>query len=218
MLKAQLNISALALIAFLIPAIAVSFSFYFSTMGGYIEACLPMIEGCTSISRAARSGNSLYFFRILMMPAAVVIGLYWIGYYQSFAEYNNKILKSLLISGVIGALFLILYVNFLGTDGSIYRFMRRTGVIFFFAGTSLAQLLQVYFQETIKHKLNPAQLKLHQYQLLVCIVLLVICFLHIIASLMHNGANLGNISEWNFAIFSNLFFLFSYYYLRSFKK
>ena len=43
--------------------------------------------------------------------------------------------------GVTGALFMVLYVVFLGTDGTAYEFMRRYGVTVYFSFTALAQLL-----------------------------------------------------------------------------
>jgi hypothetical protein len=52
-------------------------------------------------------------------------------------------IRSLSWLGVFGALFLVPYATWLGTDGEWYSWLRRYGVIFYFAGTALAQLLLV---------------------------------------------------------------------------
>ncbi len=39
------------------------------------------------------------------------------------------------------ALFLVLYGTFLGTEGEAYRWMRRYGVVVYFAGTCIAMLI-----------------------------------------------------------------------------
>jgi hypothetical protein len=218
-MNAKLPIKYLALLSFLIPALAVAFSYLFSSLSGHVPACLPYLTGCTSISRAARSGDTILFFRILMMPAAAILALYWIGCYQSYKQIDRSSLPlKILISGIIGACFLLLYVNFLGVDGSFSRFLRRTGVILYFAGTSFAQFLQVLWQERNYKFSNKSSYRLHRAQLYCCVILLLICFLHISTLLIYKFDSLGNISEWNFALFSNLFFLFSFLLFNSESK
>ena len=41
-------------------------------------------------------------------------------------------------------MFLVVYVTWLGTEGDWYRWLRRYGVTFYFAGTAFAQLLLVW--------------------------------------------------------------------------
>lgn len=47
------------------------------------------------------------------------------------------------VLGIIGAVFLVLYVTALGNEGEWYSWQRRYGVTLYFGGTSLAQLLLV---------------------------------------------------------------------------
>jgi hypothetical protein len=109
--------------------------------------CLPYVDGCVSISRAARSGPGLHLFRAIMLPSAVLLLLSW--------EFIREWLRGMeacsrrsawLIStlGVIGAFFLVFYATWLGTEGEWYRWLRRYGVIFYFGGTALAQLLLIW--------------------------------------------------------------------------
>ncbi len=41
----------------------------------------------------------------------------------------------------MGAVFFAVYAAWLGTEGEVYRWLRRYGVVFYFAGTGLAHLL-----------------------------------------------------------------------------
>ena len=50
----------------------------------------------------------------------------------------------MLVSGWTGALFMILYVTFLGTEGPTYQLMRRYGINVYFGATYLAQVLLVH--------------------------------------------------------------------------
>lgn len=43
--------------------------------------------------------------------------------------------------GLVGAIALVIYTTFLGTEGPLYEFMRRFGIYAYFAGTVFAQLL-----------------------------------------------------------------------------
>ena len=108
---------------------------------------MPYLDGCVSISRAARSGPGLHLFRALMLPSAVLLLLSW--------EFVREWLRGLgacsgrrgwLIGGLgaVGAVFLVFYATWLGTEGDWYRWLRRYGVIFYFAGTALAQLLLIW--------------------------------------------------------------------------
>jgi len=109
--------------------------------------CMPYWDGCVSVSRAVRSGPGLPLFRALMLPAAAALALTWISagrwlaQLQPDAETNAGRLSAM---GVIGALFLVLYVSALGTEGAWYGWMRRYGVVVYFGLTALAQLLFVH--------------------------------------------------------------------------
>ena len=53
----------------------------------------------------------------------------------------SKAAAPVLVSGVIGAFALILYVSYLASNDPFYEIMRRYGIYFYFAGTALAQLV-----------------------------------------------------------------------------
>ena len=109
--------------------------------------CMPYLDGCVSISRAARSGPGLLLFRTLMLPAVILLLVSW-EYVRKWllrlGACSSKRAFTIAGLGMIGALFLVLYVTALGTEGDWYRWQRRYGVTFYFGGTALAQLLLVW--------------------------------------------------------------------------
>jgi hypothetical protein len=78
-----------------------------------------------------------------MLPQApLLIFLWWIGvqWLKAVAP-TARAERMILVCGVIGAIALIVYVTFLGTQQPFYGFMRRFGIYFYFLGTALAQIL-----------------------------------------------------------------------------
>ncbi|TYT23672.1 hypothetical protein FZO89_15690 [Luteimonas viscosa] len=123
-------------------AVAVTFTFaahlalWLSIRDGHIEACVPVLEGCTSISRAARHGLGNHLFRLLVLPCALLLGLHW----WLASRWLGRGYRDVAWLGAIAAAALAVYATFLGTDGDTYRFLRRYGVVCFFGFGYLAQL------------------------------------------------------------------------------
>jgi hypothetical protein len=122
-------------------------AWWLSVRGGFIDACNPYWEGCTSVSRAARHGLGNYLFRLLMLPCALLVALHWwLGsrWLREEGRDRDPGAARLFVAGLVAAHALAVYVAFLGTGGSVYAFMRSYGVTLFFGGDYLAQLLFVY--------------------------------------------------------------------------
>lgn len=142
--RARFSLGWLALACGLVPLLAVHASYLISASQGLVPWCFPYLDGCTSISRAARFGLANHLFKGLMLPSAVLIGLFWMGTAQWLASSSPSSPKrntSIAVIGVIGAAFLILYATFLGVQGDIYQWLRRYGVTIYFSFTVLAQML-----------------------------------------------------------------------------
>lgn len=134
----------LPLVAGLLPALAAPIAFAISVEHQLIPACNPFFEGCVSVSRAARQGLANYLFRSLMMPAAVLQALTWwlvAAWLLRLQAMTARRAWSLGVTGVAAGLFLIVYASFLGTEGEIYRWLRRYGVVFYFGFTVIGMLL-----------------------------------------------------------------------------
>ena len=78
-----------------------------------------------------------------MLPQAAVLALTWyfaVLWLKSIKP-ASKAGPTILLSGVIGALALILYVSYLASNDPFYEIMRRYGIYLYFVGTALAQLI-----------------------------------------------------------------------------
>jgi hypothetical protein len=132
------------LLAGALPAIGVAIAFPVAVHEGYFAACNPLLEGCVSISRAARHGLANHLFRALLLPAAVLQGAVWClcpAWLGAIGAPATRRLRWLPWLGLAAAVFLILYGTFLGTEGTWYRWMRRFGVVFYFGLTAILMLL-----------------------------------------------------------------------------
>ncbi|HEY0917555.1 MAG TPA: hypothetical protein VGE22_21920, partial [Solimonas sp.] len=109
-------------------------------------ACIPYIDGCTSISRAARQGDAILLFRAMMLPYVGLLALFWLlnaRWCALLAPARVKSRRAMLACGLSGAVFLALYATILGVDGDFYRWLRRYGINLYFSLTVLAQMFLI---------------------------------------------------------------------------
>ncbi len=126
----------------LLPIIAVNAA-YLINLGAGMDGCFPYLEGCQSVSQGVRSGPGLWLFKSLALPGAVAMTLAWlgIGRWLDTVGLGSPVRRRLVVGlGWVGAAFFLVYATWLGTEGDVYRWLRRYGVVFYFAGTGLAQL------------------------------------------------------------------------------
>jgi hypothetical protein len=133
----------LALACALIPTGTVALAWWLSVRAGHIPDCIPHLEGCTSISRAARHGTGNLVFKLAMVPCAFLQGWLWIvaGRWIRDRHPAPDAAASLAALGVVAGAALALYATFLGTDGAIYQWLRRFGIVFYFGATYLAMVV-----------------------------------------------------------------------------
>jgi hypothetical protein len=126
-----------------VPAVAVHAAWLLSRAAGYVPDCIPHIEGCTSISRAARHGAGNVVFKALMIPAAALQALNWVlaaRWIERIAGTQGAA-RGLRPLGLVAGAALAVYAIFLGSDGTLYGWLRRYGITFYFAATFLAMLV-----------------------------------------------------------------------------
>ena len=182
---------------FLIPVLTVIISYFISSFGGFVDWCMPSIDGCTSISKVGRYGISFYLYKIFIIPSVILMIIFW---YQV----NKYIYKSnlLLFLSTTSCIFLIIYLLALGFDGKIYRFMREIGIFIYFILTPICQTLLSF---SISN--NKIRSKFFLYTLLSMYLVCVGIYLLILPL---DNSNYENVIEWNFALLIFLFFpLFS---------
>ncbi|HSW12950.1 MAG TPA: hypothetical protein VLI06_08950 [Solimonas sp.] len=141
-----MSVEPLAWLLAILPLLAVHLAYWISLQAQLVPACIPYLEGCTSISRAARQGDALLLFRALMLPHAALLALFWLinaRWCALLAPSRQVARRAMLGCGVVAAGFLALYVTTLGIDGDLYRWLRRYGINLYFSLTVLAQMFLI---------------------------------------------------------------------------
>lgn len=141
--RAGLPLWWLAVLVAAAPALVAHVAIVLSIQAGHIPACVPYLEGCFSISRAARYGLSNDLFRMVMLPIAALQALFWVAVAAWLRRDGARVAALVPWLGLLAAVFLALYATFLGSEGDIYRLLRRYGVIVYFAATYIALLLSL---------------------------------------------------------------------------
>ncbi len=174
---------------------------------------MPYIDGCTTISQAGRSGNTIFLYRALVMTYSVVLIWFWL-YTKSWLEllhgHTTKMARIIFWLGLTGSIALLIYIDFLGTTGEINGFMRRIGAMLYFTLTPLAQILMLKQHYNILRKKPEVSIepKVLQYQLFISVLMLIIGAISIILVATNNITyEIENIVEWNFSLLLNLYFL-----------
>ena len=106
----------------------------------------------------------------------------------------------MLVLGVLTALALAVYTTFLGTEGEVYRFLRRYGVVVYFGSGFLAQLLFLRIAKR-ERKLTTG---IGAAMLGICVAMLALGLGNVIASLVLRDAvlkdHLENALEWQLGL------------------
>ena len=180
-------------VIFFVPVLTVIIAYFFSSLGGYVEWCLPLLDGCTSISKVGRYGISFYLYKILIIPSVILMIIFW--YQVNLNIYQSKLL---LFLSTTSCIFLIIYLLALGFDGKIYRFMREIGIFLFFILTPICQVWLTF--SLPKNKIRS------KFFLYILLSTYIICLGSYLFILPFDNANYENVIEWNFALLIFLFF------------
>lgn len=194
--------AGLALAAGILPLVAVHLCWWLSTQAGHVPACNPYLDGCTSISATGRHGLPYYLFKALIIPTALVYLAVW-AVAAGWLRQLGRRRAAVLLCGVVGAVFLIVYATFLGSDGALYTWLRRFGARMFFAFTALAQLLLTWqlWRSGLRSAWVRAMLALCAAQLTIGVASLPVPLL------VEDPTAIQNIVEWTYALAMNAVFL-----------
>ena len=133
----------------MVPVITVTVAYFLSSLGGYVDRCVPFLDGCTSISKVGRYGVPFYLYKILIIPSVILMITFW--YQVNQYVYKSKLL---LFINITSCIFLIIYLLALGFDGKIYRFMREIGIFIFFILTPISFLIRITGNDLLKLKFS----------------------------------------------------------------
>jgi hypothetical protein len=134
----------LALLAGLLPMLAALSATALSMQQGLVPACNPLIEGCVSVSRAARHELPNLIFQLLMVPGATLQALVWLLAARWLRPAHGRAergVRLLVPLGLMAGVALVLYATFLGTEGPVYRWLRQYGTVIYFGSTCVCLLL-----------------------------------------------------------------------------
>jgi len=202
----------LAILVVILPLLASNGAYLLSAYEGFVPWCMPYIDGCTTISQAGRSGNTIFFYRAVVFPYSVLLILFWV-YSKSWLEllhgHTTKIAQITFWLGLVASIALLIYIDFLGATGEVHRFMRRIGAMLYFTLTPLAQSLMLnQHYNILRNKpevsINP---KVLQYQLIILLLMILIVVISTFLVVTDNITyEIENIVEWNFSLLVNLYF------------
>jgi hypothetical protein len=194
----------LPLIASVAPLVTLITTYIISASKGQIPVCLPLLEGCTSISAAGRQVPSIFVFRALMIPAAVMLGLYWAltlaWVRRQCSGQKRKPTTWIVAVGICGAFFLMMHAVFLGGEGESLSLLRRFSVALFFGLTLLAELMQVRWLLFMRRIDSVAPLWLPKALLWIGALTLVLGVGSLAVSAAFHKNEYNNIAAWNLMV------------------
>lgn len=190
----------------LIPLAAVNGCYLLAAAQDVVPWCFPYLDGCTSISRAARHESVNFLFRAIMLPWSALLMLYWwlaAKWLKLWVPQSFRRRHAILLLGVVAALFHILYATFLGVEGETYQWLRRYGINVYFSFTVLAQILLMSM--IVRDTRLPAWLRGSQFGLCAVLLLLGLASLPLQFIVADRDAAL-NALEWTYALLMASFF------------
>jgi hypothetical protein len=198
-------IRALPLIIGLAPIFGVTAAYWLNVDAGVLPACMPLLDGCTSISSAGRTMPGTMPFRAVLLPQAALLAMLWWISTRWLKQVSpaSRSPRAIMICGLAGSIALILYVTFLGTQQPFYEFMKHFGIYFYFLGTALSQ---VFFTWSMPRS------KLRNLMLFVIGTPFVLGLLNLLqkAVLAHPN-NIENRIEWTAALLMQVWFVCLYF-------
>jgi hypothetical protein len=196
------------LVAGLLPAVGALAALLISIRLELIPACIPFVDGCVSISRAARHDLANHLFRAFALPAAALQAITWllcVSWLRSLGAASGTALPLLAVLGVFAGMFLVLYGTFLGTEGQAYRWMRRYGIFFYFGFTGLCMIIAAGRLHRVARMRRAGALLVA-----LCALVLAICLADVFSPLYLSDEafrdRMGNAIEWNAALIFTLYF------------
>lgn len=209
-MHATMIIRVLPLVVGLLPIIGVTTAYLISVRAGTVPACMPLLDGCTSISATGRYAPGNVPFAAALLPQAVFLSLLWwcsAAWLRQVAPAARSA-SIIVVCGLTGAVALVLYVAFLGTKQPFYEFMRHFGIYFYFLGTAVSQLL-------LTLAMNASCLR--RAMLWVILTPFGLGVVNLIQkTIVSTPNNIENRIEWSAALLMQLWFLLLYFEWRKF--
>jgi len=211
-------IQRLSLGLFIIPLITVFSCLNIAIALNVYEPCNPFINGCFTISRIGRSHPGVLIFKPMMLITVILIFAYCFENVKIFKKFliSKTYLNLILFFGFISASCLLIYILFLGIEGSeVWKFMRRGGIFIYIISLVFTQFIIALSYMKIKEDyqtiVSSKAIKITFYHSLTVVIFGFVLFLFTNRFLQLTTWNTRIIIEWNYFLFVSLFFLNNYF-------
>ena len=215
----NIKIKNLSVIIFFIPTFTVIFSYIFSSNLNLVPSCMPIIDGCTSISRTGRYYPVNYFFKSLIFISGIFIILYWYKNYFFFNKhFKSNLNKIALLIGLLSITFLFLYIIFLG-ESNYYKFFRKIGIFIYILFAIISEFLLsiIYFKNRNYNLFSNNFIKIKLYLSSILTILGILLFPFMIMKI-DNVTNLRNAISWNYFLLIQISYLSTYFCWKKYKN
>ncbi len=132
---------AVALLLF----VAVHACYLVSASLGHVEWCFPYLEGCTTISKAARVEPEVFIYRVMVTASAVLMIPYWrtTGVLHALLDEGSGpgLRRAFVLLGTLAAVLLAINAGIIGSQVDWVRRLRIICVLGFFFGVFAAVAL-----------------------------------------------------------------------------
>lgn len=206
---------SIALLSGLLPILTINVSYVIAASSGHVPACIPYLEGCTSVSSTGRHDPESLFFRATLIPAAAFMTIYWRLNHVWLATIEGRVQRQhrvMLGLGMVGSGLLVVYAVLVGFNGVFYDPLRIGAGGMYLVLTFLAQLMltrRILYLDRRAHFGVPHWLQRTKQGLCAAMILLGIAVIPF-KGLFPDKRTIDNIVEWNFAIVMFVFYLTTY--------
>ena len=211
-------IQRLSLGLFIIPLATVLICLGVVIAFNIYEPCNPFINGCYTISRIGRSHPGVLIFKPMMLVTAILIIAYSFEHIRIFKKFliSKIYLNLILLFSLVSTACLLIYILFLGIEGSeIWRFMRRGGIFIYITSLVFAQFFIALSYKRLKDDyqviVSSKAIKVTFYHSCMIVIFGFVLFFFTNRYFQLTTWNTRIIIEWNYFLFMNLFFLNTYF-------
>ena len=138
----RVNLHILALSAAILPLLTFNLSYLIAAALQHVPACIPYLEGCTSVSSTGRTAPESLMFKAGMLILAIVLASLWhrtAGFLRTNGQSTLRV-SLLRVFAWLSVASLLTYAVTLGMREEEYRALRRIGINGFALGNLLTQI------------------------------------------------------------------------------
>ena len=198
----RFSLSFLAFTCAALPTITVHITWLVAASNLTLEWCNPYWSHCHSISATGREPPQFFIFKLLMIPSALLMLIYWVRLSEWLKSETTQKKSATLVRnlGIAAAISLVIYTSTLGAIGDLYALPRRMGVVGYFALTAFSHLILLHaLSERVCEQTHLK--KPFQWLLSVSMLLLLLGVLSALLGFVWSEyQNWDNAFEWWFAI------------------